>query len=103
MSIHIGPWVLGLALLKEDIWDDLVELRDELEELIVGKVLQSEFSLASVSGIGLSKDGVTVARNDSTTLEGVPDEVSEFLIGDFVGAKISNELQTVDYWKSFSY
>ena len=93
MSIHIGPWVLGLALLEENVWDDLVELRNELEELVVGKVLQSEFSLASVSGISLSKDGVTVTRNDSTTLEGVPDEVSEFLIGDFVGAKISNELK----------
>jgi len=96
VGIYVGPWVLSLALLEEDVWDDLVELGDELEELVVRKVFQSEFSLAGVSRISLSENSVTVARDDSTTLEGVPDEVSEFLIGNFVGSKVSNELSEPD-------
>jgi len=92
VSIYVWPWVLGLALLEEDVWNDLVELRDELEELVVRKVLESEFSLAGVSGISLSEDSVTVARDDSTTLERVPDEFSELFVGNFVGAKVSDEL-----------
>ena len=96
MSIYVGPWVLSLALLEEDVGNDLVKLGDELEELVVGKVLESEFSLAGVSGISLSKNSVTVARDDSTALERVPDEVSELLIGNFVRAKISDELKVAN-------
>lgn len=96
MSIYVGPWVLSLALLEEDVGNDLVKLGDELEELVVGKVLESEFTLAGVSGISLSKNSVTVARDDSTALERVPDEVSELLIGNFVRAKIGDELSEPD-------
>ena len=56
-------------------------------------MLESELSLAGVSGISLSEDSVTVAGDDSTALERVPDEVSELLIGDFVRAEISDELK----------
>jgi len=96
VSIYVGPWVLSLALLEEDVGNDLVKLGDELEELVVGKVLESEFSLAGVSGISLSENSVTVARDDSTTLERVPDEVSELLIGNFVGAKVGDKLSEPD-------
>ena len=93
MSIYVWPWVLSFALLEEDVWNDLVKLGDELEELVVRKMLESELSLAGVSGISLSEDSVAVAGDDSTALERVPDEVSELLIGDFVRAEISDELK----------
>lgn len=42
---------LGLSSLEEDIRNDLVNLSDELEERVIGEVLESEFTLSSVSGV----------------------------------------------------
>ena len=60
MSVNIWPWVLGLALLEEDTWDDFVELGDQLEELVVGEVLEGELALALVTWVSLAKNGVSV-------------------------------------------
>lgn len=51
VSVHVGPGVLGLSGGEEDVRDELIELSDELEELVVGEVLESELSLGLVSGI----------------------------------------------------
>ena len=45
---------LGFTSLEEDIRNDLVDLTDQLEQWIIGQVLEGEFSLGSVSRIGLS-------------------------------------------------
>ena len=60
MSVNIWPWVLGLALLEEDTGDDFVELGDQLEELVVGEVLEGELALALVTWVSLAKNGVSV-------------------------------------------
>ena len=61
MGIYIGPWVLGLALLQENAGDDLVELGHELEEFVIGQVLEGELALALVAGISLAEHGVAIA------------------------------------------
>ena len=84
MGIDIGPRVylsafsygktweqkltLGFTGLEEDIRDDLVNLSNKLEQWVIGQVLQGEFSLSSVSRIGLSEDGMSVTWNDLSTL-----------------------------------
>lgn len=63
VGVHIGPGVLGLALLQKHIGDDLVELGYQFEHGVVGKVLHSKLPLAGVTRVGLPQDGVTVTRH----------------------------------------
>lgn len=58
MSIHVGPGVLGLALLEEDVRDNLVQQRHELEVGRVRHVLQSKLALARVAGVRLAQHSV---------------------------------------------
>lgn len=91
MSVNIGPWVLDLAGLKENIGNNLVELSDELEHWVVGKVLEGELTLASVSGIGLTEDSMTVTGNDLARFKSAPHKLGELLVGDFT-TKLSLDL-----------
>ena len=75
MGVHVWPGVLGLALLQEDTGHDFVELGDEFEEFVVGKVLEGKFTLAGVSRIRLAQHGVAISRNNPAALERVPDEL----------------------------
>lgn len=60
VGVHVGPGVLGLALLQQHVGHDLVELSHQLEHGIVGKVLQCKLALAGVTRVGLPQDGVAV-------------------------------------------
>ena len=51
MGVHVGPGVLDLAGLHEDGRHQHVQLGDQLEQLVVGQVLQRKFTLASVPEI----------------------------------------------------
>jgi hypothetical protein len=81
VSINVGPGVLGLTVLGQDVGDDVVQLAGELEHGVGGEVLEGELTLASVTGVGLSQDSVTVTRNDLARLEGLPDVVLDLLVG----------------------
>ncbi len=81
MGVHVRPRVLGLAVLQEHIGRDLVDLGDELEERVLGQVLQSELTLAFVAWVGLAQYGVAVAWQYSALAERLPDEVLHLLIG----------------------
>ena len=61
MCVHVGPGVLDLSGLDEDGWDDGVELTHQVEHFVVGQVLQGKLTLATVPGVSLTQDGVTVA------------------------------------------
>jgi len=92
VGIYIWPWVLGLALLEEDWWYDVIQLGNELEEFVVGQVLESKFSLTSVTGISLTKHSMAVTGNNSTSLKGIPDELTKMFVRDFIRAQISDKL-----------
>lgn len=51
MSIDVGPGVLGLAGLKQDVGCDLVDLANHLEEGILGEVLERELALGGVARV----------------------------------------------------
>ena len=42
---------LGFTSLEEDIRNDLVDLTDQLEQWVIGQVLEGEFTLGSVSRV----------------------------------------------------
>lgn len=93
MGIYIWPWVLSLALLQEDWWYNVIQLRDELEQLVVWQVLESKFTLAGVARISLTQNGMSVAWDNTAALQRIPDELSQFFGGNFVSAQISNKLK----------
>lgn len=81
MSVYIGPWVLNLASLKEDGRHQHVQLGHELEELVVGQMLEGELSLAGVPWVSLTENSVTIARNNLARLQKAPHEVLHLVIG----------------------
>jgi hypothetical protein len=80
VGIDVGEGVLGLSVLSEDTGSDLVDLGDEVEHGVIGKVLKSELALADVAGVGLAEDGVAVTGNDTARLEGVPEVLGDVLV-----------------------
>jgi hypothetical protein len=72
VGVDVGVGVLGLAVLGENTGGDLVDLADELEHWVVGKVLLGELALGDVAGVGLAEDGVAVTGDDLASLEGGP-------------------------------
>jgi hypothetical protein len=80
MRVDVGPRVLGLSSLQQDVGRNLVDLGDELEELVIRDVLERKLPLRSVSGVGLSQDGVTVSGND-TGLQGLPTVLLDLGVG----------------------
>ena len=81
MRVDVRPGVLRFARLEEDIWHDLVDLANELEERVFREVLERELALGDVAWVGLTKHGVTVARHDLSTVECRPDVLLDSLIG----------------------
>jgi len=67
VGVHVGPGVLGLALLQQHVGHDLVELSHHLEQRVVGQVLQSKLPLAGVAGVRLPQDGVAVTGDNLQT------------------------------------
>jgi hypothetical protein len=80
VGVDVGEGVLGLAVLGEDTGGDLVDLGDEVEHGVVGKVLEGELALADVTRVGLAEDGVAVTGNDTAGLEGVPEVLLDVLV-----------------------
>lgn len=96
MGVHIGPGVLGLAVLGENLGGNLVDGGNEVEEVVVGHVLEGELSLGGVSRIGLSENGVSVTGDDSTGLKGIPEVLLNVLLGDIranLGLHLENPLK----------
>lgn len=92
VGIYVGPGVLGFTLLEEDWGNNVVKLRNKFEEFVIRKVLKGKLALAGVSGVSLTKDSVSVAGNDTASLERVPDKFPELFISDGIGSEVSNEL-----------
>ena len=61
MCVHVGPWVLGLAVLGKDPRGDLKQVADEAEHGVVGQVLLGEPALADVAGVCLPQHGMAIA------------------------------------------
>lgn len=92
MGVHIGPGVLGLTVLGEDLGGNLVDGRDEVEEVVVRHVLEGELTLSSVTGVSLSEDGVSVTGNNTARVKSVPQVLLNVVLGD-VGANIGLDLE----------
>lgn len=66
--------------LEQNAGNEVVDLADELEKRILRQVLEREFTLGGVAGVCLPQNGVAVAGNDLSALEGGPDVLLDGLI-----------------------
>eukprot|EP00760_Papus_ankaliazontas_P031622 PhM_4_TR5366/c0_g1_i1/m.29121 len=80
VRVDVGEGVLRLAVLREDVGHDRVDVVDEAEELVVGEVALAELALARVAGVRLAEDGVAVAGDDAAGVEQLPGELREGLL-----------------------
>lgn len=92
VGVHIGPGVLGLAVLGEDLGGNLVDGGDEVEQVVVGHVLEGKLTLSSVTGVSLSQDGVAVTGNNTASVESVPQVLFNVLLA-HVGANVLLDLE----------
>jgi hypothetical protein len=72
VGVNVGVWVLGLAVLGEDTWGNLVDLADKVEHWVIWKMLLGKLALGNVTWICLAENGVSITWNDLTSLEGAP-------------------------------
>lgn len=84
VGVDVGEGVLGLAVLGQDAGGNLVDLADKLEHGVVGHVGLGKGALSHVARVSLAEDGVAVAGNDTTGLEGVPEVLGDVGIGQVV-------------------
>ena len=61
MGVHVGPGVLGLALLQQDVGGHLVDVRDQLEHGVLGQVFEGKLPLARVTWVSLPQYGMAIA------------------------------------------
>lgn len=93
VGVDVGVRVLGLAVLGEDTRGDLVHLADELEHGVVGQVLLGKLALGNVAGVSLAENGVAVARNDLTSLEGGPKVLLDGFVAEVVADGLLHPLE----------
>ena len=72
MGVHVGPGVLGLALLQQYVGHDLVELCHKLEHGIIGQVFEGKLALARVPRIRLPQHCVPVPWYHLAQREEIP-------------------------------
>lgn len=70
VSIYIGPGVLDLAGFEENWRHHLVDLGDQLEQLIVGQMLEGELPLAGITRIGLAEHSMAIAGHNLRNKQG---------------------------------
>lgn len=71
-------------MLGQDTGGNVVDLANELEHRIIRKLLEREFTLGHVAGVGLPQDGVTVARNNTASVQGGPEVIFNGLVTEVV-------------------
>ena len=81
VGIDVGPGVGSLALLKQNVGHNLVQLAHKAEELVIGQVLERKLALACVAGVGLAKNSVAIAGHNLARLERGPHKLLELLVG----------------------
>lgn len=92
MGVYIRPGVLGLSVLGQDLGGNLVDGRDEVEQVVVRHVLEGKLTLSSVTGVSLSQNGMAVTGNNTTSVQSVPEVLLNVFLGD-VGSNLGLNLK----------
>mmetsp|Transcript_3809 Transcript_3809/g.8210 ORF Transcript_3809/g.8210 Transcript_3809/m.8210 type:complete len:398 (+) Transcript_3809:440-1633(+) len=99
MGINIRVGIGNLSVFLQDIRHDLVNGVDNLEQFVIGHVLHSKISLACVSRIGLSQNGVAVSGDNLLGVQSFPSKFGNSFGCDFLsfgfkfGLEVLNPLE----------
>ncbi len=96
VGIYIRVRVGNLSVFLQNAGHDRVNGVDNLEQFVVGHVLQGEFSLAGVTRVGLSQNSMSVSGDDLLGIEGVPGEFGDSFGGDFLSFGFEFGLEVLD-------
>mmetsp|Transcript_17276 Transcript_17276/g.28155 ORF Transcript_17276/g.28155 Transcript_17276/m.28155 type:complete len:279 (+) Transcript_17276:172-1008(+) len=81
VRVHVGPGVLGLAVLRQHSGHHVVDGAHNGEKLVVlGQVLEGELALAGVAGVRLPEDGVPEAGDHLARVQRVPGKLCDRLL-----------------------
>lgn len=83
-SINVRVWVLGLSVLSQDTWGDLVNLGNQLEHRVRWEMGLGECALSHVTRISLAENSVSVTWDDLASLEGGPEVVLDSLVAQVI-------------------
>lgn len=96
VGVDIRVGVLSLAVLGKNTGCDLVDLRNQLEHLVVREVLEGELALGDIARVSLAEHSVAVAGNDAAGLEGVPEVLGDVLVRKVAADGLLHLLQPVE-------
>mmetsp|Transcript_26202 Transcript_26202/g.84300 ORF Transcript_26202/g.84300 Transcript_26202/m.84300 type:complete len:345 (+) Transcript_26202:92-1126(+) len=96
VGVHVGPRVLGLAVLGEHVGHDLVDGGHDVEQRVVGQVLEGELALSRVARVRLAQHGVAVARDDLARVQRRPRELADGVLVDSGALGLELGLQVQD-------
>ena len=88
VSVHVGPRILGLAVLLEDLRHQIEQHTHDGEVLVVGGVFLRELLLRDVTRIGGAQHSVAVAGDDLPAVQRVPEELGQLLPGRHAAAQL---------------
>ena len=71
-------------MLSQNTRGDLVNLADQLEHGVIGKMTESKLALRHIAGIGLAEHRVAVAGHDLAGLQGGPQVVLDSRIAEVI-------------------
>ena len=80
VAVDVGPRVLGLAVLGENVGDRLVDRANNLEEGIVGHVLERKLALGGVARIRLAQHSMAVTGDNLAAVERIPRKLLDGLV-----------------------
>ena len=83
-------------MLCQDSRGYLVHLADKFEHWVVGQVTESKLALRDVAGVSLAEDGVSIAGNDLSGLQGGPEVFRNGLITEIAADLLLHLLQPVE-------
>jgi len=83
VGVDVRVWVGCLSMFGQDVGHDTVDGVDDLEQFVIGHVLQCKFPLAGVTRVGLTEYSVAVSWNDLSSVERIPCK-----LGDGVGVDL---------------
>lgn len=85
-------------MLGQDTRSNLVDLADQLEHWVIGKLAKSKLALRDVARIGLTKDGVAIARNNLAGVQGGPEVILDGLVAEVVANALLHLSEPVEHF-----
>lgn len=99
VDAYRGTWesMSYLSVLGQDTRSNLVDLADEFEHRVIGKLAEGKLALRNVTRISLAKDSVSITGDDTAGVESGPKVVLDRLVADIATNGLLHLLEPVKH------